>query len=270
MLSAHNTCLCCSFLLTVSLLHGRHSCTNFSNVGPSCGPQFSKNCSSNVSFHGVQSFRNRLLPCPASSCMDSSPQSTAPARSSLECGLLPGCYFLQGIPTCCALGSLLGVKWGSAPLLTSMGYGSKSSSLWAVPQAAGESAPAPPPSLALVPAGLLLSHLLPPSCCCTVVFTPFLIPDHRGPPSIAGWLSLSQWWVRPGALWSQLCPTWGQLLVSPHRQSLCRPLLPTPGHANLPQDDEVVPRGAWGSQGKHEAGEAVRGAQRFNELDSLP
>lgn len=76
--------------------------------------------------------------------------------------------------------------------------------------------------------------LLPASCCCTVVFTPFLVSNPRGPPS-PGWFSLSQWQVCPGALWSQLCPTREQLLVSSHPGSPCRPLLPRCGHANLRQ-----------------------------------
>lgn len=41
--------------------HGRQLSMNFSNISPSRGLQFFTNCSSTVSFHRVQPFKNRLL-----------------------------------------------------------------------------------------------------------------------------------------------------------------------------------------------------------------
>ncbi|KAK4830649.1 hypothetical protein QYF61_012492 [Mycteria americana] len=64
--------------------HERQSCTNFSNVSPSRGLQFFMDCSGMRPFHGVQSFRNRLLQhgSPAGS-------QVLPAKL-LQCGLPMG------------------------------------------------------------------------------------------------------------------------------------------------------------------------------------
>jgi len=83
-------------------------------MNPSHGLQLFTNCPSMGPFHGVQSFRNRLLqhgsprghkPCQQTCCsMGSSLHgSVGPGRSLLQCGLPAGC------------------RWISAPPWTSMG-----------------------------------------------------------------------------------------------------------------------------------------------------
>jgi len=131
------------------------------------------NCPGVGPFHGVNSFRNRLLQhgCPTGS-------EVLPANL-LRCGLSTGLQVLAGACSsigfrghsflqaysCSSVGSSIGCRWISAPLCTSMGCRGQPASPWSSPQAAGESLLRrlehllPPPSaLTLVSAELLLSQ----------------------------------------------------------------------------------------------------------------
>ena len=59
---------------------------------------------------------------------------------------------------------------------------------------------------------------------CSIFFYPFLNIYHKGTTSLADGLSSRQWQVLFGAGWNCLGLTWGQFLVSSHRNHPCNTL----------------------------------------------
>ena len=112
--------------------------SSHSAAAPAWGPtherQSSMNCSNVGPFHGVQSFRNRLLPCGSPTGSQVLPAnllqhgllslhgSTGPARSLLQHGLPTGSQSLLGIQLLQSGVLSMGYRWIPAPPWTSMGW----------------------------------------------------------------------------------------------------------------------------------------------------
>lgn len=157
------------------------------------GLQFFVNCSSMGPFHGVQSFKNRLLPwasfCQKTrSCMCSYLRVAASVRSSLQHGISMGCSLLQGTSTCVGVVSCMGRRVEIA--LTEGDMGCRKTTCFTVVFSMGrrrisvlvESSP-----LTLVCAILFLSHFLTHNFC-IVFFSQFLeyIFTKAPPASLMG------------------------------------------------------------------------------------
>jgi len=148
---------------------------NFSNLSLSHELKFITNCCSVSLFHGVQSFRNRLLQRGSTTGSHVLPANLlqhgllSPQVLAVTCSKTgsPWGHSLLQASTCSGVRSFTGCRWMSAALWTSMGcrrtacltmvftMGCRRSS------ALAPGAPPPPPSsLTLVSAELFLSYIL--------------------------------------------------------------------------------------------------------------
>lgn len=208
------------------------SFTNFSNISPFHGVQFSRTApaqilSTECSPSGTDCFKASPLrakvPARTCSCVGSSSWASVPARSLLLCGFYMRCNFLlRTHPPAQAWGP----SWAADEYLLQYGLPGvaegQSESSWPSPQAAG---PPPLPSLTLMSTGLFLTHVFLSShwLCDILPYLRYVFPEAPAP-----WLRHSAWTALVVAGTS--CVQHGAALASPHRGCLCSLWMPAPGY----------------------------------------